>query len=81
MDNGLIFPYRLGDAPAEACDAKDASWAQRVFLVRGSGESPIRTRIRQATEGRRKVAHPGRWLSRGKRVGRGGENTAFKSEA
>ena len=34
-------------------------------------ESATHDCIRQAAEGRRKVAHPGRWLSRGKCVGRG----------
>ena len=34
-------------------------------------ESVTLTCIRQAAEGRRKVAQPGRWLSRAKCVGRG----------
>ena len=69
MDNGLIFPYRRFNDPAEAVDAKHVRPAAafgwwRVECVTLDG-------VRQAAEGRRKVAHPGRWLSRAKCVGWG----------
>ena len=69
MDNGLIFPYRRSNVRAEARDAKHARLADPfgVMLV----ESVIRSCIRQAAEGRRKVAHPQRWLSEAKCVGWG----------
>ncbi len=58
MDNGLIFPYRRNNDPAEASDAKHAR-----YLVGPSGlwgvESVIRSCSRQAAEGRRKVAVSG----------------------
>ncbi len=48
MDNGLIFPYRRMNAPAEANNAKHAS-AQDVFgLI--EHESATQIRIRQAEE-------------------------------
>ena len=69
MDNGLIFPYRRNNDPAEAVNAKHArSWeAFGPSMI----ESATRDCIRQAAEGRRKVAQPGRWLSRAKCVGSG----------
>ena len=57
MDNALIFPYRRSIPPAEASDAKHARSGD-VF-GRIQAESVTRTRIRQAAEGRRKVALPG----------------------
>ena len=69
MDNGLIFPYRRNTAHADLSDAKHAR-SSEVF-GRISTESATQTHIRQAAEGRRKVAHPGRWLSQAKCVGRG----------
>ena len=68
MDNGLIFPYPRNDAHAEAGNAKHAS-SDEDFGPSLS-ESVTQTCIRQAAEGRRKVAHPTRWLSWAKRVGR-----------
>ena len=68
MDNGLIFPYRQNTAHAELSDAKHAR-ARDVFGL-NSTEPVTQTHIRQAAEGRRKVAHPGRWLSQAKYVGR-----------
>ena len=68
MDNGLIFPYRRNIVRAEASDAKHA----RLIVVFASwlAESVTQSCSRQAAEGRRKVAHPTRWLSWAKRVGR-----------
>ena len=57
MDNGLIFPYRQNIDRAEPSDAKHAR-SKEVF-GRILTESVTRTRIRQAAEGRRKVALPG----------------------
>ena len=57
MDNGLIFPYRRNNDPAEASNAKHARLKDDFGLI--STESVTQTRIRQAAEGRRKVAHPG----------------------
>ena len=54
MDNGLIFPYRRNIAPAELSDAKHGRSVD-VF-GRMLTDSVTRTRIRQAAEGRRKVA-------------------------
>ena len=68
MDNGLIFPYRQNNGPAETSNAKHAK--RPVTFGSPGAESVTQTRIRQAAEGRRKVAQPGRWLSRGKCVGR-----------
>ena len=67
MDNGLIFPYRRNIVHAEASDAKHARFPDAFGLM--GTESVTRSCIRQAAEGRRKVAHPGRWLSRAKCVG------------
>ena len=67
MDNGLIFPYRRNNVHAEASDAKHASWPDPFGVM--VGESVNRSCSRQAAEGRKKVAHPGRWLSRAKCVG------------
>ena len=68
MDNGLIFPYRQNIAPAEANNAKHAK-SPEAFGPKET-ESATQVRIRQAAEGRRKVTHPGCWLSRAKCVGR-----------
>ena len=57
MDNGLIFPYRRNNDPAEASNAKRARLTED-FGPR-STESATQTCIRQAAEGRRKVAQPG----------------------
>lgn len=69
MDNGLIFPYRRSNARVEAHDAKHARLPDPfgVMVV----ESVTRVCSRQAAEGRRKVAHPQRWLSEAKCVGWG----------
>ena len=68
MDNGLIFPYWRNNDRAEQGDAKHARSVD-VFGLR-QVESVTQSFSRQAAEGRRKVAHPGRWLSRAKCVGR-----------
>ena len=68
MDNGLIFPYWRNNVRAERGDAKHARSVD-VFGL-NQAESVTQTSSRQAAEGRRKVAHPGRWLSRAKCVGR-----------
>ena len=54
MDNGLIFPYRRENDPAEVSDAKHA---RRIVgtSVSWCVESVIRSHSRQAAEGRRKV--------------------------
>lgn len=48
MDNGLIFPYRRMNAPAEANDAKHASTEEAFGLIQC--ESATQVRIRQAEE-------------------------------
>ena len=68
MDNGLIFPYRQNNAPAEGSNAKHARLQDVFGLI--ATESATQTLIRQAAEGRRKVAHPRYWLSWAKCVGR-----------
>ena len=67
MDNQLIFWYRRMNVRVEICDAKNARSLDPfgVMVV----ESLTRALSRLAAEGRRKVAHPGRWLSRAKMVG------------
>ena len=57
MDNGLIFPYRRNNDPAEASNAKHARDQEDFGL--SDLESVTQTCIRQAAEGRRKVALPG----------------------
>ena len=64
MDNGLIFPYPCTAVRAES-----------LMLSPGadpSGEAPGRTEgvVGKPVERRKRVAGPGRWLSRGKGVGR-----------
>ena len=54
MDNGLIFPYPRNNDRVEASDAKHGRSVD-VF-GRMLTDSVTRTRIRQAAEGRRKVA-------------------------
>ena len=54
MDNGLIFPYRRNIVRAEWSDAKHARFVDVFGLMQA--KSVIRSLIRQAAEGRRKVA-------------------------
>ena len=64
MDNGLIFPYPYGIVHAETGDAKAAS------LAFGRSEHPNRSCGRQADGETQEASCTGRWLSRGKGVGR-----------
>ena len=75
MDNGLIFPYRRNIANAEASNAKHAR-STEVFGPRLT-ESATQTCIRQAAEGRRKVALLGFGYPRAKCVGRNVGKSAF----
>ena len=80
MDNQLIFWYRRMNVRVEICDAKNARSLDPfgVMVV----ESLTRALSRLAAEGRRKVAHPGRWLSRAKCVAlRIGKSVLFLCEA
>ncbi len=70
MDNGLIFPYWRNNDRAEMSDAKHARMLSEAFGWMVVFESVTQSHSRQAAEGRRKVAHPERWLSRAKCVGR-----------
>ena len=70
MDNGLIFPYWRNNDRAELSDAKHARILVDAFGWMPVFESVTQSCSRQAAEGRRKVAHPERWLSRAKCVGR-----------
>lgn len=54
MDNGLIFPYRRNIVRAESSDAEHARSGDVFGLI--LAESVTQSRIRQAAEGRRKVA-------------------------
>ena len=64
MDNGLIFPYPCTCASAESLML--SGWADP------SGEACARSDglVGKLVERRKRVAEPGRWLSRGKGVGR-----------
>ena len=64
MDNGLIFPYPCTAVQAEPHDAKlpgDALGLIRVATLKGSRRGVGETQEASST---------GRWLSRGKGVGR-----------
>src|SRR3954471_24086314 len=60
MHNWLIFQYHRVRVPANPMSLRVAS---------SEGARP--TLVRLAKGGRRRVGEPGRWLSRGKRVGGG----------
>jgi hypothetical protein len=64
MDNGLIFPY--------PCTAVQAESLMLSAGADPSGEASARTEgvVGELAERRRRAAEPGRWLSRGKGVGR-----------
>ena len=64
MDNGLIFPY--------PCTAVRAESLMLRLGSDPSGEVTFRTEgvVGKPVEGRRRLAGPGRWSSRGKGVGR-----------
>jgi hypothetical protein len=64
MDNGLIFPYPCGVVHAGTGDAKAVAGAF------GQREQPDRSRGRQAGGETQEGSCTGRWLSRGKGVGR-----------
>ena len=64
MDNGLIFPYPYGIDRAETDDAK------AVIRTFGRGGQLTRTGSRQAGGETQEASCTGRWLSRGKGVGR-----------
>ena len=71
MDNGLIFPYPRAAVQAEPHDAKpfpDALGRRGLAILKGSRRGVGETQEASST---------GRWLSRGKDVGR----TAGKSAA
>ena len=64
MDNGLIFPYPCTAVQAEPHDAKfpaDPFGVRRVTALKGS---------RRAVGETQEASSTGRWLSRGKGVGR-----------
>ena len=71
MDNGLIFPYPCTAVQAEPPDAKCPSDAFGLMIV------TIRRGSRRAVGETQEASSTGRWLSRGKDVGR----TAGKSAA
>ena len=71
MDNGLIFPYPYGIVHAQTDDAKSS---RKAFGRRGV---TTLTGSRQAGGETQEASSTGRWLSRGKDVGR----TAGKSAA
>ena len=66
MDNGLIFPYPCTAVHAETGDAKQGD--PEAFGLRGS--AAIRSCGRQAGGETQEGSCTGRWLSRGKGVGR-----------
>ena len=64
MDNGLIFPYPRAAVQAEPHDAKspaDPLGVRRLTALKGS---------RRAVGETQEASSTGRWLSRGKDVGR-----------
>jgi hypothetical protein len=70
MDNGLIFPYPCTAVQAEPHDAKDAAdpFGVRLLLtLKGS---------RRAVGETQEASSTGRWLSRGKDVGRSAGKSA-----
>ena len=71
MDNGLIFPYPYGIANAETVDAKAG------ICAFGRGELPARSGGRQADGETQEGSCTGRWLSRGKGVGRHAGKSAW----
>jgi hypothetical protein len=67
MDNGLIFPYPHWTVRAESVMLSASS----LFLFReGRGRRADRSGSRQADGGTQEGSSTGRWLSRGKDVGR-----------
>jgi hypothetical protein len=70
MDNGLIFPY--------PCAADRAESLMLSALPDPSGEGGARSEgvVGKPVERRRRLAGPGRWLSRGKGVGRAAGKSA-----
>ncbi len=64
MDNGLIFPYPRAAVPA------DPSNGSRVIRAFGRGERGDRSGSRRAGGETQEGSSTGRWLSRGKGVGR-----------
>ena len=70
MDNGLIFPYPYGIVHAETGDAKFPGEAFGLILVTAL------SRGRQADGETQEGSCTGRWLSRGKGVGRSAGKSA-----
>ena len=64
MDNGLIFPYPCTAVQAEPPDAKVAADPFGVRLL------PVLGGSRRAVGETQEASSTGRWLSRGKDVGR-----------
>ena len=64
MDNGLIFPY-----PCAAVQAEASNGSQRIRTF-GRGEAGERSGSRRAGGETQEGSSTGRWLSRGKGVGR-----------
>ena len=70
MDNGLIFPYPCTAVQAESRDAKspaDPLGVGRLTILAGS---------RRAVGETQEASSTGRWLSRGKDVGRSAGKSA-----
>ncbi len=67
MDNGLIFPYPLACAHAESGDAEQPTPA---ILRDDPAADAAQTGSRQAVGVTQEGSSTGRWLSRGKGVGR-----------
>ena len=64
MDNGLIFPY-----PCTA-DRAESLMLRQDPTPSGRGERRTEGVVGKPVERRRRLAGPGRWLSRGKGVAR-----------
>ena len=67
MDNGLIFPYPRAAVQAEAVMLSVPSL---LLLREGRGTHAARSGSRQAVGVTQEGSSTGRWLSRGKDVGR-----------
>ena len=70
MDNGLIFPYPCTAVQAESlmlrCGPRPS----------GGGRQQTKGVVGELEERRKRVAEPGRWLPRGKGVGRSAGKSA-----
>ena len=75
MDNGLIFPYPCTAVRAETL------MLSRFLMPSGGGGRRTEGVVGKPVERRRRLAGPGRWLSRGKGVGRAaGKSAAHEPE-